>query len=427
MKISFRDGFLLGAASAATQIEGGELNHSWTDWAKKGRIKDGSRPSRANNHIRYWKNDLDMMKSMGIKIYRLGIEWARIEPENGVFNKKAIEFYMEMLSYMKELDIKPLVTLHHFTNPMWFEHLEGFTRVENVKYYLRFVKRVVSAFGGLAGEYITINEPNVYATNSYFYGEWPPGEKSLMKALTVMSVMAACHIKAYELIHSRRRSMGFYDTKVGFAHHMRVFRPESRFNPWHRLCTHAVQHLFQSSVTKAFCTGKFSLPLKKPFQLPQGEFSDFIAINYYSRSTISGFGDGVAKNVPKNDLDWEIYPQGIELCAAELHRVLKRPIYITENGTCDNHDAFRCRYIYDHLKVISDSRLPFERYYHWCFCDNFEWLEGESARFGLVHVDYPTQKRTVKKSGHFYSKIIEHHGVTNEMYQESVQPEHYHR
>jgi beta-glucosidase len=157
-----------------------------------------------------------------------------------------------------------------------------------------------------------------------------------------------------------------------------------------------------------------------------GEYADFLGLNYYTRATISGLADGTRAGVPVNDLGWEIYPEGIARCARIAHNILPRPIYITENGTCDNSDSFRCRFIYDHLKALSDSGLPIERYYHWCFTDNFEWCEGESARFGLVHVDYPTQKRTIKKSGIFFSDIIKHRGINDKMFNEYIKPQEYH-
>ena len=112
-------------------------------------------------------------------------------------------------------------------------------------------------------------------------------------------------------------------------------------------------------------------------------------------------------------------------CAQQLYKVLPRPIWVTENGTCDNNDRFRCRYLHQHLQAISESRLPFARYYHWCFCDNFEWVEGNSARFGLVSVDPETRNRTVKRSGEFYAALIRNQGVTREMYQEYVEKQEY--
>lgn len=426
MAFKMKSGFLLGTASAATQIEGGDCNHSWNNWYNRGNIKDGSNPVRANDHYNRWKQDADLMSEMGLKIYRLGIEWARICPEENKIDQSVIEHYREEFIYLKEKGISLLLTIHHFTNPMWFEKKGGFLKRENINYFLEFVTLVLKSFGDLISEYITINEPNVYATNAYYIGDWPPGEKSLKKALLVMSNMAVCHIRAYELIHKIRSDMGYRDTKVSFANHMRVFDPENSKNLWQRTCSSLMERLFQGDITKAMCLGTFKWPLKKTLPIKKGEYCDFIAINYYTRTTAYGFSDGVRNNTPKNDLGWEIYSEGIIRCTKKLYNLLNRPIYITENGTCDNNDTFRCRYIYDHLKAISKSSMPIERYYHWCFCDNFEWDEGESARFGIVHVDYNTQKRTIKKSGHFFTDVIKANGVTEEIIEKYIKDESYH-
>jgi beta-glucosidase len=260
----------------------------------------------------------------------------------------------------------------------------------------------------------------------YFNGVFPPGVRSLLTAMRVQSVMTSCHIQAYTLIHKLRGEMGYANTKVGFAHHARVFTPKQKWNLWHRLCASLNSRMFQDALTRACLLGRFIFPLKKYGNLRRGQYADFLGLNYYTRSTVSSLANGVREGSQRNDLGWEIYPEGIGLCARELHKLLERPIYITESGTCDNNDTFRCRYIYDHLKVLVNSSLPVERYYHWCFTDNFEWCEGESARFGLVHVDYSTQKRTVKKSGRFYSAMIKNKCVTNEMYDEFVSAQEYH-
>ena len=426
MDFSFKEQFSLGVASAATQIEGGECGHNWNDWYHKGRIKDGSNPARANDHYNLWQQDADLMADMKIEHYRLGIEWARICPEEGKVDEDAITHYRDEIIYLMEKGISVLLTIHHFTNPMWFESKGGFTKRENIKYFLDFVDLVVNSFGDIVAEYITINEPNVYATMSYYYGDWPPGEKSMSNTIKVMANMTICHIKAYEIIHHTRHDMGFNDTKVSFANHIRIFDPKGKNNPWHRFCARLLNRLFQGAVTEAMTTGNFKWPLKRDKDIQEGEYLDFIAINYYTRTTVSGFGDGTKEDAYKNDLGWEIYPEGLVQCAKELYKLLERPIYITENGTCDNEDKFRCRYIYDHLKLIAESNLPITRYYHWCFCDNFEWIEGESSRFGLVHVDYETQKREVKRSGEFYTRMIEDKGVSKEVYDEYVKGLKYH-
>jgi len=426
MTFNLKKGFLLGTASAATQIEGGECRHNWNDWYHQHKILDGSDPARSTDHYNRWREDTDLMAEMGLEIYRLGIEWARLCPTENKVDESVVAHYREELSYLKEKGISVLLTIHHFTNPMWFEEKGGFTKVENIKYYMDLVALAVCSFGDLVSEYITINEPNVYATNSFYFGSWPPGEKSFRKAVTVMSNMSICHIQAYKLIHKMRREMGYRDTKVSFANHVRVFDPVNPKNPWHSICAKLLEHFFQGAVTEAMCVGHFKWPLKPSLQIARGEYCDFIAMNYYSRSSVSGFKDGVRKGAPKNDLGWEIYPEGIVRCAEKLYNQIERPIYISENGTCDNEDTYRCRYIYDHLKVLSESKLPVLRYYHWCFCDNFEWIEGESARFGLVHVDYETQVRTIKRAGEFYSEIIRSRGVTEDVFEKYVKNQKYH-
>ncbi|MBN1411762.1 MAG: glycoside hydrolase family 1 protein [Spirochaetales bacterium] len=426
MSFKLKKNFLMGAATAATQIEGGECGHNWNDWYRQGKITDNSNPARANDHYNRWKEDIDLMAEMRIKIYRFGIEWARICPAEDRVDEEAINHYREEIKYLIKKKMKPLLTIHHFANPMWFENKGGFTNSGNIPVFLKYVKTVIESFGDLVPEYITINEPNVYATQSYYYGLWPPGGKSMLTAYKVMSNMAACHIEAYKMIHEMRKKMGHEDTKVSFALHARIFDPLKPHNSWHRICTYLLDRFFQQAIMEAMTLGVFRWPITKVDTAGKGEYCDFIAINYYTRSTISGFRDGVRKGSPKNDLGWEIYPNGIMRACLNYYRLIRRPIYITENGTCDNNDAFRSLYIHDHLKVLSELDLPVERYYHWCFCDNFEWIEGESARFGLVHVDFETQERTVKKSGEFYKEIIENHGVTDEMYDKFVKDREYH-
>jgi beta-glucosidase len=426
MAFKLKDGMVLGAASAATQIEGGDCGHNWIDWYRRGKIPDGSDPARATSHYSLWREDAELMTEMGIKTYRLGIEWARICPTQSSVNLDAVAHYREELTYLRDHGISVLLTIHHFTNPMWFEKKGGFTKAENLVDFLDYVRLTVRSFGDLVSEYITINEPNVYAANSFYFGLWPPGKKSMGQTITVMTNMAVCHIQAYALIHKLRREMGLDNTRVSFALHMRVFDPENQRNPYHRLCAHMLERFFQDAVTQAMCFGVFKWPLHPAPAIKRGEYCDFIALNYYTRTTVSGFADGTRKGAPKNDLGWEIYPEGIVRCCKKLCQLIKCPVYITENGTCDNADAFRCRYIYEHLKALAESGLPVERYYHWCFCDNFEWLEGESARFGLVYVDYQTQKRTVKKTGNFYAEVIRAGGVTDEIFDKYVKAQTYH-
>lgn len=425
MEFKLKKQFLMGTASAATQIEGGDTDTNWLQFYREGGIKDGTSPQVADDHWRLWESDTLLMGSMGMQICRFGIEWGRIVPEEGKVDTAVLERYRKEIELMLKLGIKPLLTIHHFSNPMWFERKGGWVKRENNRYFLELVEIVVKSFGDLVSEYITINEPNVFATNCYCFGVWYPQHRSLSETFAVLENFAYCHIKAYEMIHSARKAMGYTDTKVGFANHLRPFDPKNPKNPVHVGLARLGSWCFQGAITEAMTLGRFKLPLIDHWGVEEGEYTDFNGINYYSRSVISGLQDGIKENSPRNDLDWEIYPEGLERCGLYLTKLLPRPIYITENGTCDNSDSFRARYLFEHLKAVSESPLPFERYYHWCFTDNFEWAEGQSARFGLVHVDYDTQERAVKRSGEFFTEIIENGGVTEDMYRRYVAGEEY--
>lgn len=403
------ENFLLGVATAATQIEGGDTNNSWYDWAKKGGTVDGSSPVRANDHVNRYKDDIALMAKMNMQIYRLGIEWGRIEPEQGVFSTEGIEFYRSILLELKKYDIKPLVTLYHFTVPLWFQDLGAFEKAENNQLFLQYVEYVVENLGDLVAEWITINEPNVYTVNGYFFGIWPPGKKSIQLVRQNYGNLTYCHIKSYELIHTLRQKKGFADTKVSFANHLRIFVPKNKKNIFHVISAKLMEYAFQDSLTRSFSLGKSSFMVPKSLLkgIKPGKYYDFIGINYYTRDAITYFKQDSFEESKKNNLGWEIYPEGIGILAKTLYKEYQAPIYITENGTCDRDDAFRSQFIYDHLKVLLETNVPVERYYHWTFMDNFEWAEGETAPFGLVALNFETQERTIRKSGEYYSQIIE--------------------
>lgn len=427
MEFKLKDNLLLGVATAGAQIEGGDENSNWAHFSAEGKIADGSSILNACDHWNRWREDIDLMAEMGIEVYRFGIEWSRIEPRQGEFSADAVTHYRAEIEYMIERGIRPLMTLHHFTHPLWFEDMGGFTSAEAVTCYMKYVEYAIEAFGDLVSEYITINEPNVYATNSLLWGTWPPEKKSMRALRACFSNMTACHILAYEYIHKRRGEMGYTDTKVSFANHLRVFAPKNRKNPLHKIFARLSESLFQGALTEAMMTGKCRFPIKRTRGIKRGKYYDFIGVNYYSRSTVSGLADGVREDSYKNDLGWEIYHEGLVELSESLYKKYAEPIWVTENGTCDNTDAFRPRFIYDQLKLISERNAPIERYYHWSFTDNFEWREGESARFGIVHMDYRSGKRTVKSSGELYADIIKNRAVTPEAYERFVKNSEYHK
>lgn len=417
---SLPENFKMGVATAATQIEGGDSNNSWYDWAQTNHIKDGSSPLRADDHFNRVEEDTALLASMKIQIYRMGLEWSRIEPAEGVFDDEVIQHYIDEILLLKKKGIECLVTLHHFSNPRWFEEKGSFANADSTELFMQFVRYSVEKLCPYVSEWITVNEPNVYAVNGWLYGIWPPGKKSFNSVRNVYKNLAAAHIKSYIEIHRISKEKGIENVKVGFANHLHSFSARQSWNIFHKLCALIVNKGFQYSLTDACMTGKFGFFVPRVKGVEHGRYYDFVGINYYTRDSVGFLSVKPFKGKAVNDLGWEIRPEGIAEFARYMYHRYQAPVYITENGTADKHDNFRAEYIYTHLKSLCNSGVPVERYYHWTFMDNFEWLEGESACFGLVAVDYATEKRTIRRSGVFFTKIIENHGVTDEMYNEYI-------
>lgn len=419
------DSFLFGTATAALQIEGGDKNNSWYRWAEEGHIKDGTHCVNAVDHWNRVEEDIDIMKQLNCQVYRFGIEWSRIEPERGAFNKEAIDRYRWEIEKLIEAGIKPLVTLHHFSNPLWLEEQGGWTNKEVVDLFERYTEYVIAHIGDLVSDWITINEPNVYLMNGYIFGTWPPGNRSLSLYYKGARNMILAHIKAYSKIHEVRNGMKLKDTMVGVANHIRIFDSKTGNNLEKWVCK-KYDILFQEMFIAGMTEGRFIKPLGNGYPFGEGKYFDFLGINYYTRDIVSFnlnplglFGKlEVKSGSRRNDLGWEIYPEGLyRICKAYYER-FKAPIFITENGTCDNKDKFRAKYIYDHvyyIKRLIDEGVDVQRYYHWTLMDNFEWIEGLSAKFGLVEVNAKTYERGIKRSGFFYSLMCKNKGVTEEM------------
>jgi beta-glucosidase len=420
--------FLMGSATSATQIEGGDKNHSWYRWCETpGHIHDGASCFRADDHWNRYVEDVELIKKLHHDIYRMGLEWSRIEPEQGKFDQSAVRHYRDEISLLLQNNIKPLITLHHFSNPLWFENMGGWENPEAVNIFIKFVHYIVNELGDLVNEWITINEPNVYLINGFERGIWPPGKADIFAMFKASRHLALAHIRCYREIHRIRAERRFPGrTMVGVAHHLRIFDPEDdKF--LNKIPAKLIQYLSQDLFLESLGFGRFSFPLGLGgYPLGRGKYYDFLGINYYSRDIVrlafepaNMFGRlTVKQNAPVNDLGWEIYPEGLYRLCRKYYSKYQAPIYITENGVCDAADTMRAKFIYDHLSQITRLNregIPVERYYHWSLIDNFEWAEGESGRFGLIANDFETQKRILRKSGQFYGEICQRKAITEEM------------
>jgi beta-glucosidase len=399
--------FLLGTATSSLQIEGGTCDTTWHRWAQESRIRDGTDPRRACDHWNRVDQDRNLIKDLETNAYRMSIEWSRIEPEKGRFETSALDHYRQELHGLIEIGVVPIVTLHHFSEPAWFQSVGGFARSEGVDAFLRFTETVCAELAGLIPVWITFNEPNVYLANGYIFGVWPPGEKSSRLCDKALGNMAEAHRSAVTIIQEARRSAGHAQPSIGVAHHLRVFEPDgTRFS---RRIAGEITRRFQERFLDLFHEG-----------------STFLGVNYYTRDMVrfslnprAGWSHLYVKpGRPANDLGWEIYSEGLYLLCRKYAEHTGLPVIITENGVCDAADQARIGYIYDHLYQaarLHSEGVDIRGYLHWSLLDNFEWLDGESARFGLYEVDYLFQDRRLRRSGEFFRELCISHGVTYEM------------
>ncbi|TGK44720.1 glycoside hydrolase family 1 protein [Leptospira andrefontaineae] len=412
--------FLLGSATAATQIEGGDTNNNWYAWSLAGKVGNGESSITGADHYRRYVEDIELLSQLHQECYRMSIEWSRIEPKQGEWSTVGVEHYRDEFQRLIKAGIKPLVTLHHFSCPQWYQEKGGWLSKDAVEDFMRFVDFSVKSFGDLVSEWCTINEPNVFANDSYMDGKYPPGSHGDIAAyMKVTKNLILVHLKSYKLIHKIRKELGFKgETKVGFAHHLAIFEPFNS-HPLAKLGCFLSDYLFHEIHMKGFIEGKLCFPVGFGYPEGKGIFCDFIGINYYSRHLFkASYNPGNLFATPlvdpsiseseKNDLGWEIYPEGIHKVCHRAWDKYKLPIYITENGIPDEKDEKREKYIIDHLyqiKLLLDEGVKVERYYHWSFLDNLEWNDGYGPRFGLVEVDYATMKRKPRLSALRYAEI----------------------
>lgn len=412
--------FAWGVATSAHQVEGGTLNNQWSAWEKQGRIKSGDHVGLACDWWRNAEQDFDRAQEMGINALRLSLEWSRVEPEEGRWDSAAIDRYRAMLGALRERGIRPFVTLHHFTNPLWFEAKGAFAAPESVRLFERYTEKLIDALSDFCTDWITFNEPNVYAALGYFLGEFPPGKKGrVLQAARVTRNLCLAHAAAYRAIHALQAN-----ANVGWAQHFVVFKPRRRQSAIDRWLSALVDRLFNDNFAESILSGRAPFPLNglgQKLTEVQGT-CDYIGINYYSRLRAGlalhsprtlFFQLTVPPHKPQGDSGIEIpygeaYPKGLRYAAGRF-APFNKPIYILENGVPDRDDRIRPwlmkRTVKQMRKLLADG-VDLRGYFHWSLTDNFEWNEGWHLRFGLIELDPQTQARKPRPSAQLYAEII---------------------
>lgn len=427
-------GFLWGAATSGHQIEGGNEKSDWWAWEAEGRIEGGARSGKATDHWNRFREDLKLARALGLNSYRFSVEWSRIEPEEGRFSEAALDWYEALVGECEALGLLPMLTLHHFTSPLWFARRGGFAAADAPARFGRFTEKVISRLGPRIPLWCTINEPMVLVAGTYLGRFMPPAEYAPRKASEASRNLLRAHVLAYDLLHSRigEREGPWRDRplQVGVAHNLIDFRPDRAWHPLERVAT-AIIRRFHNRAWLDAITGhpqRFGVPGLIPRARPVPEAlgrvtADFIGVNYYTQGYVQWRPRAPAPERPGelplgivfarrkeecSDLEWSIHPEGL----GRMLRFVSRyglPIYITENGIADREDRLRARYLETHLAEVEKAvgaGIPVRGYYHWSLLDNFEWIKGFGPRFGLYRVDYGSFERTLNPSATVYAEWI---------------------
>jgi len=412
-QLKFRKNFLWGASTASHQIEGGNHN-DWSVWelqvaaqqAKTAEKRLGWLPNwedikdkaqdpinyisgRGVDHFNRYQEDFDLLKKLNLNSLRFGIEWSRIEPEEGRWDEAAIDHYREYIKELKKRNIEPVLNIWHWTFPTWFADKGGFKHNKNLRYFERFVQRVAKEYGGMVKYVITINEPNVYASFCYQTGEWPPQEKSPLTFLHVYWNLVRLHRRAYKILKKANPKL-----QVGVAQQLANIQAKRPHNLFDGISTKWMRY---------FWNWWFLRRIRRS--------QDFVGMNYYFSDYYTGLVKKKNPKLPLNDMGWYMEPEGLYPLLLRTWVRYKKPILITENGVADSNDEYRRWWIEETIvameKAVSEG-VDIHGYFHWSLLDNFEWAYGWWPKFGLIAVDREHgMKRTIRPSAEWFAQRID--------------------
>ena len=423
--ISFPKGFIWGSATAAHQVDGGNDNNNWSRWEQsvdeqgRPRVHNGDAAGSAVEHWDRYAADIKRMREdLGLQSYRFSIEWSRIEPRQGEFDPDAIAHYHDMIDAIIANGMEPMITLHHFTNPLWFEDLGGFEPEENIEYFVTYSKRMFEEYGPKVKRWCTINECGPYAVMGYGLGVFPPGVKNLQRMAVVLYHLMRAHTAVYDAI---KAMPGGRDAEVGLVKNIFQFDPHKRWNLFHWALCRLADGAYNQSIIGYLQTGRFRVWVPGVAKLdrshPEAALkSDFVGLNYYANLILSifmkrepPFEPHARKGQVLTDMPYAIYAEGFYRALMRL-KPLGKPIIVTENGIADDRDDRRAlwieRYVYAMSRAIADG-VDVRGYHYWSLIDNFEWAEGWQMSFGLYANNRETQERTLREGSLAYRNIVE--------------------
>ncbi len=447
----FPPDFLWGAATAAYQIEGAwdaddKGESIWDRFTHTpGNIEDHSTGDVACDHYHRWQDDIALMQALGLRAYRFSIAWPRILPQGrGRVNQVGLDFYSRLVDGLLKAGIKPCVTLYHWDLPQALQDTGGWATRTTAEAFVEYADVLSRHLGDRVSSWITHNEPHVAAFVGYHYGAHAPGLRDAATAVRVAHHLLLSHGWATPVI--RGNSPG---CEVGIAPNLNHIEPATRkpadIAAARRMEGHIARWFLDPLYGRGYPADMVALYITQNY-LPAGmDFvqpgdletiatpTDFLGLNYYTRSTVIEHPESRAglaakgdypPDVERTEMNWEVYPNGLYWVLNRLYFEYQVPkIYITENGASYSdgpdaagqvRDARRTRYLREHLiaahRAIQNG-VPLAGYFVWSLLDNFEWAKGYTQRFGIIWVDYETQARTLKDSALWYKDVIARNGV----------------
>jgi beta-glucosidase len=366
----FPDGFLWGSATAAHQVEGGNVNNDWWDFEHDPATAARESSGDGIDHYHRYAGDFALLASLGHNAHRLSLEWSRIEPAPGEFSRAALGHYRRVLTAVRDTGMTALVTLHHFTLPRWFAARGGWLGPDAVATFTHYCARVAAELGDLMPYVCTVNEPQMVALHGYLEGYHPPGVANPVLWKRVGGVLLEAHRAAVQAVR------GYTDSRAGLAVQLPVLAPardDEACQSLYREMRHEIVDRYLDALTS-----------------PDG--GDWLGVQYYRKQWVdpaspSRFGPP-PPGTPVTQMGWAVYPDGLRQM---LHRAAKTglPLIVSENGIATTDDAERADYLASHLAAVAQARregVDVRGYLHWSAFDNFEWSEGYRPRFGLIAV-----------------------------------------
>jgi beta-glucosidase len=441
-QLTFPDGFLWGAATAAYQIEGawnedGRGESIWDRFSHTpGKVHNGDSGDVACDHYHRWRDDIALMRELGLQGYRFSIAWPRILPEGiGAINQSGLDFYDRLVDGLLEAGITPFATLYHWDLPQALQDEDGWANRAIVGAFEKYADIVSRRLGDRVKHWITHNEPWCTAFLGNYMGIHAPGMRE-GPALAVAHHLLLSHGTAVPVLRANSPgahvgiTLNFspaYPASDSPDDQAAALRYDGFFNRW----------FLDPLYGRGYPADIVALYGGMMPQIRSGDLetiatpTDFLGVNYYNRAVIrddpatlplrAGF---VRPDGEYTAMDWEVYPDALRALLVRLHRdYAPGQLYITENGAAYDdtltphgaiHDEARTRYYAGHLAAAHAAiaeGAPLAGYFAWSLMDNFEWAEGYNKRFGLVYLDYTTQRRTPKDSARFYSAVIERNGL----------------